>query len=265
MLPVRFAVQIPPFTDPNVIVGLAVDAEAAGWDGVFVWDHLQWDTHLGLDVHDPWALLAAMAVRTERVMLGTAVTPLARRRPWVLAKQVVTLDHLSGGRAVLGIGLGEPADADFAVFGDEPNPAARAAILDDGLALLDGLLRGEAVRHHGPYFNVEAQLRPRPVQSPRPQIFIAGVYPHRKPLARALKFDGFFPISYPELMPPERIGAYLEDVPRPGHWDVYATLAPGHSVAAFEAVGVTWLVDGVWPEGDWVRRLRERARAGPPA
>ncbi len=123
----RFAVSIPPFTDPNVMVELAVDAEAAGWDGVFVWDHLQWDTHRRLDVHDPWALLAAMAVRTERVVLGTAVTPLARRRPWVLAKQVVTLDHLSGGRAVLGIGLGEPADADFAAFGDEPDKDAALA------------------------------------------------------------------------------------------------------------------------------------------
>ena len=186
----RFAIGIPPFTDPSVIVGVAVDAEAAGWDGVLVWDHLQWDTHRGLEVHDPWAVLAAMAVRTERVMLGTAVTPLARRRPWVVAKQVTTLDHLSGGRAVLGVGLGVPSDADFGAFGDEPNEKARAGILDDGLALLDGLLRGEAVNHHGPHFNVEAQLRPPPVQLPRPRIFVAGVYPHRKPVARPCSGTG---------------------------------------------------------------------------
>ncbi len=261
----RFAIGIPPFTDPSVIVGVAVDAEAAGWDGVLVWDHLQWDTHRGLEVHDPWAVLAAMAVRTERVMLGTAVTPLARRRPWVVAKQVTTLDHLSGGRAVLGVGLGVPSDADFGAFGDEPNEKACAGILDDGLALLDGLLRGEAVNHHGPHFNVEAQLRPPPVQLPRPRIFVAGVYPHRKPVARALQWDGFFPISYPDLLVPEQIATYLEGVQRPSHWDMYATLAPGHSVAAFDAAGVTWLVDGVWPEGDWVRDLQHRARAGPPA
>jgi alkanesulfonate monooxygenase SsuD/methylene tetrahydromethanopterin reductase-like flavin-dependent oxidoreductase (luciferase family) len=260
----RFGVSIPPFTDPNVIVDLAVDAEAAGWDGVFLWDHLQWDAHRGLDIHDPWAVLAAMAIRTERVMLGTAVTPLARRRPWVLAKQLVTLDHLSGGRAVLGVGLGVPADADFAAFGDEPDPGTRASILDDGLAVLDALLRGEAVSHHGPHFNVNAQLRPGPVQSPRPRIFVAGVFPHRRPLVRALRWDGFFPISYPDLMTPEQIGTYLEGVHRPSDWDVYATLAPGHSVAAFDAVGVTWLIDGAWPEGDWVRQVRDRARAGPP-
>jgi alkanesulfonate monooxygenase SsuD/methylene tetrahydromethanopterin reductase-like flavin-dependent oxidoreductase (luciferase family) len=261
---VHFAISIPPFTDPNVIVDLAVDAETAGWDGVFLWDHLQWDAHLGLDIHDPWALLSAMAVRTQRVVLGTSVTPLARRRPWVLAKQVVTLDHLSGGRAVLGVGLGEPADADFEVFGEQTDAVARASILDDGLALLDKLLRGEAVSHHGRHFNVDAQLRPRPVQSPRPRIFVAGVYPHRKPRARALQWDGFFPISYPDFLAPEQIVDYLDPVQRPSNWDVYATLAPGHSVPAFAAAGVTWLVDGVWPVGDWVQDLRERVRAGPP-
>jgi alkanesulfonate monooxygenase SsuD/methylene tetrahydromethanopterin reductase-like flavin-dependent oxidoreductase (luciferase family) len=262
---VRFVVSIPPFTDPNVVVGLAVDAEAAGWDGVFLWDHIQWDTHVSPDVHDPWTVLAAIAVRTERVRLGTSITPLARRRPWVLAKQIITLDHLSGGRSVLGVGLGEPPDADFGAFGDEPDRVARGAILDDGLAVLDGLMRGDAVSHHGPHFNVEAQLRPRPVQSPRPRIFVAGVYPHRKPLARALKWDGFFPISYPELMTPEQIKTYLDPVQRPDNWDVYATLTPGHSVADFEAAGVTWLVEGVWPLGDWVPEIAERIRSGPPA
>src|SRR4051794_28010242 len=238
----RFAVSIPIFTDPRVIVDLGVEAESAGWDAVFLWDHLQWDTHLGLDVHDPWALLSAMAVRTERVLLGTAVTPLARRRPWVLAKQVVTLDHLSGGRAVLGVGLGEPGDADFGVFGDEPDRAGRARIVDDGLPLLDSLLRGDPVVHHSDHYDVEAQLRPPPVQRPRPRIFIAGTHPYRRPLARALQWDGYIPISYTALLTPEEIATFLDGVERPAGWDVYIAGAPGHSVADYEAAGVTWMV-----------------------
>lgn len=261
----RFAVSIPPFTDPRVIVDLAVQAEAAGWDGVLLWDHLQWDTHRELDVHDPWAMLSAMAVRTERIMLGTAVTPLSRRRPWVLAKQVVTLDHLSGGRALLGVGLGEPGDADFEVFGDEGDRKGRASITDEALALLDGLLRGEPVVHHGEHFDVEAHLRPKPVQSPRPRMFVAGTHPHRRPIERALRWDGFFPISYAALMTPEQITGYLEGVERPPGWDVFAALTPGHPVADFAAAGVTWLVEGGWPEGDWVNELRHRIDAGPPA
>src|SRR5689334_8343724 len=105
----RFAVNLPPFAPPPVLVELAVEAEQAGWDGVFFWDHLTWRPQLRLDVHDPWVLLGAVASHTRRVVLGPMVTPLARRRPWKLAKELTTLDHLSGGRAVLGVGLGAPA------------------------------------------------------------------------------------------------------------------------------------------------------------
>ena len=115
----RYAVSIPPFTDPAAIVDMATAAERAGWDAVFLWDHLRWRVALNLDIHDPWALLAAIAVRTERIRLGTCVTPVSRRRPQVLAKQLVTLDHLSHGRSMLGVGLGAPPDADFADFGDD--------------------------------------------------------------------------------------------------------------------------------------------------
>src|SRR5690625_915801 len=122
----KYGVNIPPFTDAATVAGWARDAEAAGWDGVFLWDHIQWNP--GFAPLDPWVLLGGMAQVTDRVRLGTIVTPLSRRRPSVMAKQIVTLDHLSGGRAVLGVGLGEPRDRDFADLGEEADPRGRATM-----------------------------------------------------------------------------------------------------------------------------------------
>jgi alkanesulfonate monooxygenase SsuD/methylene tetrahydromethanopterin reductase-like flavin-dependent oxidoreductase (luciferase family) len=261
----RFAVSIPPFTDASTLVDLAVDAEEAGWDAVLLWDHLQFIMAMELDIHDPFTLLAAMAMRTERVKLGTCVTPLPRRRPWIVAKQLVTLDHLSGGRAMLGVGLGEPPDADFECFGDPSDARERAVWLDDGLDVLVALLSGEPVDHTGPRYRVQAHLRPAPVQRPRPPIFVAAVAPNRRPLARAARYDGVFPIAGPDLLTPAQVGEYLAGVDRPPTWDVFATLTPGFPVAEFAAAGVTWLVEGAWPVGDWVAELRDRIRAGPPA
>ncbi len=264
-LAVRFAVNIPPFTAAGTIVDLAVEAEAAGWDAVLVWDHLQWITALELDVHDPWALLSAIAMRTGRVQLGTGVTPLSRRRPWIVAKQLVTLDHLSGGRAMLGVGLGEPPDADFEAFGDESDRRRRGAMLDEALDIIATVAAGEPVDHRGEHYTVQAHLRPGAVQRPRPPIFVAGVKPNRRPLERALRWDGFFPIGGADLLTPEQIGEYLAGVDRPEGWEVFAALTPGHDVAEFEAVGATWLVEGAWPMGDWVEELGGRIADGPPA
>lgn len=260
----RHAVSIPPFTDAATIVDLAVDAERAGWDAVFVWDHVQWIAPLGLDVHDPWALLSAMAARTSRVRLGTCVTPVARRRPYVLARQLVTLDHLSHGRAMLGVGLGEPPDADFADVGEDPDPRVRAARLDEGLPIVAALAAGERVDHEGPYHRVHAQFRPPSVQRPRPPIFVAGIAPHRRPLQRALRWDGFFPLGPEGLLSPDEIADYLDGVPRPPGWELFAARTAGDPVARFADVGVTWLVEGAWPEGDWVEDLSRRIDGGPP-
>jgi alkanesulfonate monooxygenase SsuD/methylene tetrahydromethanopterin reductase-like flavin-dependent oxidoreductase (luciferase family) len=260
----RYAVSIPVFTNPATILEMATAAEQAGWDAVFVWDHLRWDVSSHLDVQDPWALLAAMAVRTERVRLGTSITPLSRRRPHVLAKQLVTLDHLSGGRSMLGVGLGEPPDADFADFGDDPDPKVRAARLDEGLGVLDGLLRGDRVDHDGEHFRIHAEMLPLPMQRPRPPIFVAGTVPHRRPLERALKWDGFFPIGIEDSMSPEAIAEYLDGVDRPTGWDLFASLTPGVDPSEFAAVGVTWLVDSAWPVCDWVAELSGRIADGPP-
>jgi alkanesulfonate monooxygenase SsuD/methylene tetrahydromethanopterin reductase-like flavin-dependent oxidoreductase (luciferase family) len=259
---VRFAVSLPPFAGAATLVDLAVDAERAGWDGVFLWDHLVLLPERRLDVHDPWVLLGSMAARTERVRLGTLVTPLARRRPWVVAKQLTTLDHLSGGRAVLGVGLGEPPDADFEDFGEPGAARDRASRLDDGLAVLDGLLRGP-LDHDGPHYRVTSELRPRPLQQPRPPIWVAAVAPHRRPLARAVRWDGVAPLT--ELQPPTpgQLAAYLAGVETPPGWDVVAAWVPGIPADEYESVGATWLVEGCWPEGDWVSELRSRIGRGP--
>ena len=136
----RYCLSVPPFTDPAVVLGWARAAEANGWDGFFLWDHLSWDGQV--EVHDPWTLLGAIAVQTSRVRIGTMVTPVSRRRPQVLAKHLMTLDHLSGGRVTLGVGLGDPPDLDFSDFGDEPSYVVRGAITDEALTVLGDLLAG---------------------------------------------------------------------------------------------------------------------------
>jgi alkanesulfonate monooxygenase SsuD/methylene tetrahydromethanopterin reductase-like flavin-dependent oxidoreductase (luciferase family) len=128
--------------------------------------------------------------------------------------------------------------------------------------VLDGLLRGP-LTHRGPRFQIDAELRPRPVQAPRPPIWVAGVAPHRRPLARALRFDGIVPIGPGDLLTPDQLDDYLAGVERPDGWDVVANWAPGVAAADYAAVGATWLVDGVWPTGDWVDDLRGRIKAAP--
>lgn len=259
----RTAVNLPPFTDPGTLVAMAVEAEQAGWDGVFFWDHLVWVPEFRLDVHDPWVLLGAVATRTERVRLGTMVTPLARRRPWMVARHLVTLDHLSGGRAALGVGLGEPAGADFEAFGDPGDPVARAALLDEGLTVLDGLLRGP-VDHHGAHFQVRSELRPRAAQQPRPPIWVAAVAPHRRPLARSLRWDGVVPFGPEGPLTPQELNGYLAGTDRPAGWEVVVAGAPGIGAEEYEEAGATWLVEGADPGEGWVDDLRRRIRRGPP-
>lgn len=259
----RFGLSIPPFCSPADVVGMATDAERAGWDGFFVWDHLRWSTSDSPEVHDPWVLLGAIAQVTERVRLGTLVTPLPRRRPGQLAKHVLTLDHLSGGRAVLGVGIGAPDGADFGDFGDAASGRERGALLDEGLTVIDGLLRGDAVDHDGDGYHVQTTLRPGPVQLPRPPIWVAAIAPHTKPLARSRRWDGVAPIGPNGFMTPGELDTYLGDAPRPAGWDIVAPWAPGVPADEYESLGATWLTVSTWPLGDWLPEIREAIRRGP--
>ena len=174
------------------------EAEAAGWEGFFLWDHIhQW--HGQEPFADPWVALTAMALRTERIRLGPLVTPLARRRPWKLARETVTLDHLSGGRLILGVGVGAPQAAslppeDFGVFGGAVAPHVRAARMDEGLAVLTGLWSGQPFSYDGTQYQVhDVCFLPPPVQQPRIPIWVGGHWPTKAPFRRAARWDGVFP------------------------------------------------------------------------
>ena len=255
----RFALSAPPFTDPEVVLGWARAAEASGWDGFFLWDHLRWDDRV--EVHDPWTLLGAIAVQTERLRIGTMVTPLSRRRPAVVAKHLVTLDHLSGGRVTLGVGLGDPPDLDFSDFGDPASYRTRAAITDEALAVLSGLLAG-SVSHTGEHLRVEATMRPAPVQSRIP-LWIAGRAPHPRPLERARRWDGYVPIAR-ELLSPDELAAYVGPHPH-ADWDLVAQWPADTSPDDYAAAGATWLVRSVWPHEECWRDELEALASAPPA
>jgi alkanesulfonate monooxygenase SsuD/methylene tetrahydromethanopterin reductase-like flavin-dependent oxidoreductase (luciferase family) len=255
----RFALSVPPFTDPAVVVRWARAAEANGWDGFFLWDHLRWDDKV--EVYDAWVLLGAIATATERIRVGTMVTPLSRRRPAVVAKHLMTLDHLSGGRVTIGVGLGDPPGLDFSDLGDEPSYRVRAAITDESLDVLSGLLSG-SVDHDGTHLHAHATMRPATVQ-PRIPIWIAGRAPHTKPLERARRWDGYVPIASPFLTP-DALSAYVGPHPR-DDWDLVVQWPHGTAPEDYAAAGATWLVRSVWPQEEAWREEIEGLASAPPA
>jgi len=197
---VRFSINIPnfgDFADARTVARVAVAAEQAGWDALFIWDHVVHDKRLrkGQPFGDPWMLLTAAALATSRIRLGTLVTPIPRRRPEQLARQVATLDSLSGGRVIFGAGLGGPIEDEFGSFGEPTDPVVLAERLDEGLGLLQRYWSGAPVNHEGRHYQVrDVTLLPASVQRPRPPVWIAGYWPHRRPMRRAARWDGVVPL-----------------------------------------------------------------------
>lgn len=193
----RFSINIPnfgDFSDPGAVATLARAAEEAGWDGLFVWDHVMHRRH-PRPYGDPWMLLTAAALATSRIRLGTLVTPVPRRRPQQLARQVATLDALTGGRVVLGAGLGGPIQDEYGSFGDTTDPVVLAERLDEGLGLLERFWSGESVSHEGRHYQARnVTLLPTTTQRPRPPVWIAGAWPNRRPMRRAARWDGAVPL-----------------------------------------------------------------------
>lgn len=180
--------------DPCLLAEFAALAEAAGWDGVFLEDYIIFHDNPTGPTCDPAVALAAMALRTTRVRLGTLVTPLARRRPWKLAREFATLDHLSNGRVVLGAGLGVGTEASFSAFGEEQDNRRRSALLDEALELVAGFWTGQPVSMNGVGYHVDrATLQPPSVQTPRIPIWVGGGWPKLGFMRRAARWDGVVP------------------------------------------------------------------------
>jgi alkanesulfonate monooxygenase SsuD/methylene tetrahydromethanopterin reductase-like flavin-dependent oxidoreductase (luciferase family) len=276
---VRCAVGLPnvgDYGDPSLLAELARRAEAAGWDGVFIWDHVVY-REPGWPAADPWVTAGAIAASTARVRLGVLVTPLARRRPWKVARETASLDVLSGGRIVVGAGLGSQGLAEFAAFGDEADPRLRAERLDEGLDILTGLWSGEPFSYEGRHHRVERTIfLPRPVQRPRPPVWIAGQWPRRPAFRRAARYDGMFPVfegvGNAEMPPPERLAEAIRYTREHRDTDAPFDVAlEGQSegpdpdrVATYEAAGLTWWIEKLgWFRGP-VDAMRERIERGPP-
>jgi alkanesulfonate monooxygenase SsuD/methylene tetrahydromethanopterin reductase-like flavin-dependent oxidoreductase (luciferase family) len=243
----RHALHLPIFSvfaEPAAVVELAVAAEEAGWDGFFTWDHVI-RTHepARSAVADPWILLAAVAARTSRIRLGPMVTPLARRRPQKVARETVTLDHLSNGRLIFGVGLGVDSGGELTRFGEIAGPKERADAYDEALELLQALWSGEEVDHHGRHYTAEhVRFLPRPVQQPRIPLWGAAWSLARRPLRRAAKLDGFFPVGDdPEVLGP-LLDVVAEERGGLDGYDVMFEAAPGTDLDDLAARGVTWVM-----------------------
>jgi alkanesulfonate monooxygenase SsuD/methylene tetrahydromethanopterin reductase-like flavin-dependent oxidoreductase (luciferase family) len=257
-------------------VDLAQAAERAGWDGVFTWDGI----HVGddIEVHDPWSVLAAFAVATERVRLGAIIHPLARRKPWEVARQSTTVDRLSDGRLVLPVGLGAVDDAGFGRVGEVTDRRIRAERLDESLQILEGLWSGESFGFEGRHYRFEPMaFRPTPVQRPRIPIWVVGLWPSERSMRRVVRYDGYLPNYAPPEggraaeMPPEVVRdmrAWLDE--RSGGRTIDIVIegttedrAGADRVRAMAEAGATW-----WIESDWstfaVEDMRRRIESGPP-
>ncbi len=243
------------FSDPLLVSDLASRSESAGWDGWFLWDHVVYRNG-DEPAADPWLTLAAVALNTSRIRLGPMVTPLPRRRPWNVARQAATLDHLSGGRVVLGVGIGTLGTSEFSGFGEEEDLATRGAMLDEGLELMEALWSGEEVNHRGAHYRVEGvRFRPAPLQHPLP-LWVAAVWPNRKPLRRAARWQGVVPLGLPG---PE---AMTEVFSAAGEGKDVAVKAGGHSVRSWEDAGATWMLHDVGAD-DPVSKVEKLIDAGP--
>jgi alkanesulfonate monooxygenase SsuD/methylene tetrahydromethanopterin reductase-like flavin-dependent oxidoreductase (luciferase family) len=271
---VQFGVTLPHDEQPRDLVGLAREAEQAGWDGVFVWDVI-----IGNDV---WVLLTAMMMATERLRLGTMLTPVSRRRPWKLAQETATLDQLSGGRVILPVGLGAP-DSGFANFGEEIDRKTRAELLDEGLEIITGLWSGQPFSYEGKHYRVsETTFTPTPAQSPRIPIWVVGALGREKSMRRVARYDGLLPhkMGWPDAqvtpadireardyITAQRMATTPFDI-------VMEASTPGDDprraaeiVEEWQSAGCTWWLEAVWDgprQRGGLEGMRKRIRQGPP-
>jgi alkanesulfonate monooxygenase SsuD/methylene tetrahydromethanopterin reductase-like flavin-dependent oxidoreductase (luciferase family) len=262
---VRHGLFLPIFdelAEPRLVADLAREAEETGWDGVFVWDHVDYRAPV-VGIADPWVTLAAMAMTTERVTLGPMVTPLPRRRPLKVAREVVSLDRLSGGRVVLGVGIGGDGSGELTHTGEETDDRTRGQMLDEGLQLLRDAWTGQPLDHEGEhYLAQDLAVRPTPLQDRLP-VWVAVRYGNARPLQRAARHDGVFPI---DIDSPDQLAETLDLLERPDRpFDVAVGAQDDSDPRPYEAVGATWWMRGFSPFEVTAAQVRAVLADGPPA
>ncbi len=296
----RFGIDVPNAGlggDPRILVELALEAEAARWDAFFIWDSLQvasQDARVRPTV-DPWITLAAIAQATRRIKLGTMVTPPARRRPWKLAREAVSLDWLSGGRLVLPVGLGEPNDGGFRATGEPTDRRTRAERLDESLQILELLWSGRPVHFSGKHYTVDGLwFEPAALQSPRIPVWVVAGWPRERSMRRAARLDGVIAFkmgpagsladsgrAFAGGLAPDDVHdlcAWVERHRQGGTpFDVVLSGGTGRNekrraerVRPYAEAGATWWIESaawlaMWSAPGDVAAVRERIRLGPPA
>ena len=289
---IKYGINVPNFGDyfhPSMLAELASEAEEARWDGFFIWDHISGPTEWKVPVGDslvpiahapfvdPYVALTAIAMKTERIRIGALVTPLARRRPWKLARETVSIDHLSNGRLVVGVGLGG-TPLEFEAFGENGDAKVRAKKLDEGLAILTGLWTGMPFSYSGEYYQLdEMPFLPKPVQSPRIPIWVACFWPNKRPLRRAVRYDGVVPgtADWTKKLTPDdvrQIVAYItrhRSNPRP-----FDVIIGGETpsdpekgeemMQPYVEAGATWWSEELTGWRGSLEEMRGRIRQGPP-
>ena len=271
--------------DASRMIDYAVAAEEAGWDAVFLWDVLvspappddagkagdpdPWNPDHYEDLIDPVITLAGIAARTERIVLGTWIIPIARRQPWQVARDFATLDRLSNGRVVLGAGLGRRPEYDK--FGVPWDPKEIGEKYDEALELINRFWSGERVSYKGRHYVVDdVALLPTPVQRPRIPILIAGFWPNKKPFRRGARWDGIMPVVNPDPESDdlrEMVDYYRSVADEPG--DIFLGIDPvavsSEMLDRYRELGVTWLGSYLLKAEYGHEGNLERIRQGPPA
>jgi alkanesulfonate monooxygenase SsuD/methylene tetrahydromethanopterin reductase-like flavin-dependent oxidoreductase (luciferase family) len=252
-------------SDPRVVMGVAAEAEEAGWHGVFVWDHLCWREPV-TQSGDPWITLAAIAAATEQVRLGSMVTSLPRRRPGKVARESATLDRLSRGRLTLGVGIGSDRfGGELSKTGEQLDDRLRGQMLDESLEILAAAWSGEPVHHRGKHYVVDGiRFLPGPVQRPGVPVWVAGFRGNLKPLRRAARFDGFFPanLQHPDQL--AEIAAALAELRQDNRpYDIAVGLPVGVDPLPYTRAGATWWLPEIAPEAVSLDAVRGVLRDGP--
>ena len=261
---------------------LAAEAEAAGWDGVFFPDCIAVESEGATYGQDPWVVLTAMAMQTERVRLGPMITPLSRRRPWKVARETMTLDHLSKGRLILPVGLGALSDSGFDKVGEATDRKTRAAMMDESLAILGGLWSGQPFGFQGTHYQfAEMTFLPPSLQQPRIPVWVVATWPRPKTMDRALRWDGLVPrVLGPDGEPTDTtpddiraMRAYVQehrtattpfDIIFEGRTPGDDRTAAVAQVQPYIDAGITWWLEAMWTEPNSLADQHTRIRQGPP-